>query len=52
MKDYTKDMEAKENSPESVETGATLVQDPTLLAKAKVSNISTQYDSEGMCIEE
>jgi hypothetical protein len=52
MKDYHAEIEAKENSPESVETGATLIQDPTLLAKAKVSNIHTQVDSEGMCIEE
>lgn len=52
MKDYSKDMEAKENSSEATEVSATLVQDPTLIPRARVSNITNQYDSEGMCLEE
>lgn len=52
MKDYHPEMEAKENSPESVETGATVNIEKTVLSKARVFDVSTQYDSEGMCLEE
>jgi hypothetical protein len=52
MKDYHQEMEDKENSPESVETGVTLKIDPTVSPRVKPLNPSTQYDSEGMCLEE
>ena len=53
--DYHSQMESKENSPESVESGATLIVDPTARSKRSNQfsiNPSKRTDSEGMVIEE
>ena len=49
--DYHAQMEAKENSPESVESGATLKVDPTAYVRQSI-NPSKRVDSEGMILEE
>ena len=52
MKDYSKEIEAKENSSESVETGASINIINKVLPRALIPTASRQLDSEGMNVEE